>query len=216
MTFQPPRPERIAIPGPAGDLQAVIEVPEGAALDRCGVVCHPHPLHGGTLDNKVVHAIARAFNELGVATVRFNFRGVCKSAGAFANGIGETEDALAVIEYARKRWPNAALWLGGFSFGGAVAVRAAEVTQTSLLVTVSPAVTRFDLTNVKVPACPWLVVQGDPDDVVEAHAVLAWAAQLQPPPTVKVLPGAGHFFHGRLHELRETILEFARAQVFQA
>jgi alpha/beta superfamily hydrolase len=174
-------------------------------------VCHPHPLHGGTLDNKVVYTIARAYNELSVPTIRFNFRGVGASAGAFDNGEGETQDALAAIAYGRERWPGAALWLGGFSFGGAVAVRAAEVAQPSLLVTVSPAVTRFDLTQIKVPACPWLIVQGDADDVVEPQAVLNWAARLMPLPTVKLLSGAGHFFHGRLHELRETIVQFAAA-----
>jgi len=211
MTFRPPRPERVEIPGPAGVLQVLVDVPEGAALDRFAVCCHPHPLQGGTMDNKVIHTVARTFNELGVPTIRFNFRGVGTSAGAFDEGVGETEDALAAVAYGRERWPNAALWLGGFSFGGAIAVRAAATTHPAMLVTVSPAVTRLDVSNVVVPACPWLVIQGDADDVIPPQAVLEWAESLQPPPTVQVLEGAGHFFHGRLHDLRETILAFAQS-----
>src|SRR5687767_7337098 len=102
MTSRPP-PEHVVISGPAGDLQAIIDIPKDAAPDRFAVVCHPHPLHGGTLDNKVVYTIARAYNELGVPTIRFNFRGVGTSAGAFDNGEGETQDALAAIAYGRER-----------------------------------------------------------------------------------------------------------------
>ena len=121
--FRPPVPHRVTIPGPAGDIEAVVETPEGAAPAAFAVVCHPHPLFGGTLDNKVVHTLARTFQELGAPTIRFNFRGVGRSAGSFANGAGESEDASAVIEWGRARWPGASLWLAGFSFGGAIAIR---------------------------------------------------------------------------------------------
>src|ERR1700722_3706332 len=125
-----PRAERLAIAGPAGKLEALIETPvsEGSAggdVSAFGVVCHPHPLYGGTLDNKVVHTLARAFEERGAPTIRFNFRGVGESAGSYDEGRGETEDALAVIAFGRARWPQAALWLGGFSFRGAAAGLAA-------------------------------------------------------------------------------------------
>jgi alpha/beta superfamily hydrolase len=212
--MKPPRAERLRIAGPAGEIQALVELPadERAANDgapaRFGVVCHPHPLYGGTLDNKVVYTLARAFVELGVPAIRFNFRGVGGSAGQYDEGCGETNDALAVIAYGRERWPGAALWLGGFSFGGAVAVRAAVRAQPERLVTVAPGITRVAMEGVASPACPWLIVQGDADDVIEPATVLAWAGRQFPAPAVRVLAGAGHFFHGRLHELRTAILEF--------
>ena len=162
----------------------------------------------GESARKIAHG--RAFEELAAPAIRFNFRGVGTSAGRYAEGIGETEDALAIVAYGRERWPRAALWLGGFSFGAAVAIRAAARADAALLVTVAPAVGRVNVEDVAMPACPWLIVQGDADDVVEPAAVLEWAAQRSPAPTVRVLPGAGHFFHGRLHELRETVLAFMR------
>jgi alpha/beta superfamily hydrolase len=177
------------------------------------VVCHPHPLFGGTLENKVVHTVARAFEEFGAPAIRFNFRGVGASAGKYDEGVGETDDALAVIEYGRKRWPGAALWLAGFSFGGAVAIRAAAVARPELLVLVSPAVMRVDRLDVSgqlTRSCPWLIVQGDADEVLEAKTVLDWAAKVSPKPEVRVMQGASHFFHGRLIELREHVLEFVR------
>ncbi len=130
MAQRPPLAERVRIPGPAGDLEALLETPQaetGAlpAVRAFAVVCHPHPLYGGTMDNKVVYTLARAFQQCGAPAIRFNYRGVGSSAGTYDEGRGETADALAVIAYGRKRWPQAALWLGGFSFGGAVAVRAA-------------------------------------------------------------------------------------------
>jgi uncharacterized protein len=216
--MKPPRGERVRIAGPAGEIEALLEVPaeqraaDGHALGGFGVVCHPHPLYGGTLDNKVVYTLARAFVELGVPTIRFNFRGVGASAGRYDEGRGETADALAVIAYGRERWPGASLWLGGFSFGGAVAVRAAAQAAPERLVTVAPGITRVAMEGGASPACPWLIVQGDADDVIEPAAVLEWAARQATAPVVRLLPGAGHFFHGRLHELRATVLEFLGAQ----
>lgn len=211
--MKPPRSERVRIAGPAGEIETLVELPadgpvDGAAPARFAVVCHPHPLYGGTLDNKVVYTLARAFVELGVPSIRFNFRGVGGSAGRYDDGRGETEDALAVIAYGRDRWPGAAPWLAGFSFGGAIALRAAAQSQPERLVAVAPGVTRIAMEGVGSPGCPWLVVQGDADDVIEPPAVLAWASRQTPPPVVRVLPGAGHFFHGRLHDLRATVLEF--------
>ena len=211
-----PRAERTRIAGPAGALQALIETPvyEGsaaAAVQAFGVVCHPHPLHGGTLDNKVVYTVARAFQERHAPVIRFNFRGVGESAGSYDEGRGEGADALAVIAYGRARWPQAALWLGGFSFGAAVAVLAAATAQPTRLVLVAPGITKIDVTQAAPPACPWLIVQGDADEVVPAQVVLEWAAQLTPAPQIALLPGAGHFFHGRINELREAVLRFMAA-----
>lgn len=212
--MKPPLAERSALPGPAGTLEALIETPvaigSGSAPGCFGVVCHPHPLYGGTLDNKVVYTLARAFEELALPTIRFNFRGVGTSEGVYDDGRGESEDALAVIDYGRKRWPAASLWMAGFSFGAAVALRAAARALPERLVVVAPGVTRLGMDGVPSPRCPWLLVQGDADDVVAPEEVLEWARRQSPQPTVKILPGAGHFFHGRLPELRQIVLEFLR------
>ncbi len=138
---------------------------------RFGVVCHPHPLGGGTLDNKVVHTVARTMQELGLPALRFNFRGVGASAGTFDDGIGETDDAQAVIDWGRERWPQAALWLAGFSFGAYVALRVSERRRPQRLITVAPPVQRFQLAALRVPDCPWLIVQGDADEIVDCGAV---------------------------------------------
>ena len=203
---------RYSVAGPAGALETLIESPRDAHPAAFGVICHPHPLFGGTLQNKVVHTLARSFQELGAATLRFNFRGVGASAGTFAEGIGETDDALAVIAEGRRRWPQARLWLAGFSFGGAVAVRAASRADTKFLVTVAPAVTLIDVKDIKVPDCPWLIVQGAADELVATDAVVAWAARLNPAPQVELVSGVGHFFHGHLRELSSLVVDFARGQ----
>ena len=160
------------------------------------------------MDNKVVYTVARALEQLGAPAIRFNFRGVGASTGSYDAGRGETADALAVIAYGRRRWPNAALWLAGFSFGGAVAVRAAGEAGPQRLIAVAPGITTITVTDAAPPACPWLIVQGDADEVVPPEAVRAWAQKLSPAPEMRVLPGAGHFFHGRLNELRDVVLAF--------
>ena len=113
-----PTTERATIAGPVGSLEALLEIPAGADGSRVAVICHPHPVHGGTMTNKVVHMLAKACNERGVPALRFNFRGVGASAGRYDEGEGETQDALAAIDWALQRWPGAALWAAGFSFGG--------------------------------------------------------------------------------------------------
>ncbi|HTT01176.1 MAG TPA: alpha/beta fold hydrolase [Steroidobacteraceae bacterium] len=203
-----PLKSSLRIAGPAGALELLLEEPARGDQAHFGVICHPHPLHGGTLDNKVVHTLARALHELGVPTLRFNFRGVGASEGEFAHGRGETQDALAVVDFGLERWPAATPWLLGFSFGGVVALRAAVQCNARLLVTVAPAVDRMEPESA-MPGCPWLIVQGDADDVVDASRVLAWAQSLTPPPLVHVLPQASHFFHGRLGELRDVVVQFA-------
>jgi alpha/beta superfamily hydrolase len=207
--FRPPVPQPAIIDGPAGPLEARIEEPvPGEAPAAVGVVCHPHPLYGGTMQNKVVHTLARAMQELGAPTVRFNFRGVGGSAGAYDGGVGELEDALAVCDWARRRWRCDALWLAGFSFGSAVALQAAGSVRPGALVTVAPPVGRIIVAPVARPSCPWLVVQGDRDELVDVAQVREWVAGYAPPPRLVVLPGAEHFFHGRLGELRAAAIEF--------
>jgi hypothetical protein len=215
-----PRAEPLTIGGPAGVLEAILEEPHPpaaaavsvrvAASAGFAVICHPHPLHGGTLHNKVVHTLARVFLELGLPTLRFNFRGVGASAGRYDNGRGETDDALAVIAYGRQRWPDAAVSLAGFSFGAIVALRAAErAAPVRQLVSVAPPIARVDVATAARPNCPWLILQGEADEIVDHRQVAAFAARFSPPPQLQVLAGVDHFFHGRLRELHEAVMAFS-------
>jgi len=162
--------------------------------------------------NKVVYTLARSFQELGMPALRFNYRGVGASAGSYDNGVGETEDALAVIGYGQERWPGAAVSLAGFSFGAAVAIRAAARVTPVRLISVAPAVARPESVPASRPACPWLIVQGDADEIVDHLQVQAFAARFSPPPRLRILPGVDHFFHGRLHELHDAVMAFCREE----
>lgn len=191
--------------GPAGDLEGLLDLPDGHPK-AVAVVCHPNPVQGGSMQNKVAYILARAFNDMGAVSLRFNFRGVGRSAGVFDNGEGETGDALAAIDWLMAQHPGLPLWLAGFSFGGYVALRAQGARPVERLVTVAPAVQRFAVAPLVPLTRPWLLVQGDADDVVSPREVLDWAAAQPRPPQLAVLAGAGHFFHGRLNELREAVI----------
>jgi alpha/beta superfamily hydrolase len=195
---------KILIDGPAGKLEAVINDP-GEKRSGIALIAHPHPQFGGTLDNKVVHTLAKAFFELDYVALRPNFRGVGASQGRYDEGNGETLDMLAVAEYAKQQFGDLPLVLAGFSFGALVQSRVIKRLPAEKLVLIAPAVERFDIGT--VPANT-LVIHGDQDEVVPLAAVLAWAKpqQLQ----VIVLPGAGHFFHGRLLQLKQVVLDACR------
>jgi len=192
---------RLQVAGPAGAIECAIDAPAGTPRGLA-LVCHPHPLHGGTMDNKVVQTLARAFVQLGYEAVRFNFRGVGASAGSFDEGRGETDDAQAVL--AACRGADQALRLAGFSFGAYIAARVAgrlpAEQAAERLILVGPAASRFDM-----PAVPagTLVIHGEADEVVPLSDVLAWARPLAQP--VTVVPGAGHFFHGQLPLLKSLV-----------
>jgi uncharacterized protein len=203
--FRPPAPERFQLTGPAGALEVVLEVPQGHGGSATAVVCHPHPLYGGTLQNKVVHMAARALQELGVATMRFNFRGVGESAGTFDEGRGETDDAVAVFDALVGRFPGSVPFLVGFSFGAFVAYQVATRRAVRGLITIAPPVRRFDFSMHPVPSVPWTVIQGDRDELVEYGTVLEWANAIRPAPAVALIPGAEHFFHGKLGELKAAV-----------
>jgi uncharacterized protein len=205
--------EHLTVRGPAGGLEAVADEAEGAVQRRYAVVCHPHPLYGGTMDNKVVYTLARALQSVGIPTLRFNFRGVGASAGVYDHGRGETEDAAAIADHGAERWPGCELVLAGFSFGAYVSLSLAARRRAGYLVTVAPPVGRFefDFAPLGRPGCPWLLVQGDADDLVDPATVLAWAASLDQKPNLRVVPGAEHLFHGHLVPLREAVQEALRS-----
>jgi len=192
--------ERLTIDGPAGALEVVCNVP-AAPLAGIALVAHPHPLQGGTLDNKVVQTLAKTFFALGYAAVRFNFRGVGGSAGVFADGIGETDDALMVLAHAKAKFgAELPVVLAGFSFGSFVQTQVAKAMESQRLVLIGPAVRRFAVEEVPTDT---IVVHGEEDDVVPLADVLAWARPQMLP--VVVFPGCGHFFHGRLTQLQRVI-----------
>jgi hypothetical protein len=208
-----PSIEKIVIDGPAGAIEVLLERPPQARSDIVAVCCHPHPLYGGTMQNKVVHTLARAAQDQRVSSVRFNFRGVGASVGAHDDGAGESDDAAAVADWAKRKLGAERLWSLGFSFGGFVAYRLATLRDAAALVTVAPPVRRFDFTVLPVPRCPWLVAQGDADELVDHEAVLAWTRSIDPPPVVRIVPGAEHFFHGRLTMLRSLVGEWLAARL---
>ena len=213
MTSAAPSVEKLVINGPAGPIEALLERPPEARTDLIAVCCHPHPLYGGTMQNKVVHTLARAAQDQRVASLRFNFRGAGASVGTHDDGAGESDDAAAVADWAKAELGAARLWSLGFSFGGFVAYRLATLRDAAALVTVAPPVRRFDFATLAVPRCPWLVAQGDKDELVDHEAVLTWTGSVDPPPLVRILPGAEHFFHGRLTLLRSLVGDWLAARL---
>lgn len=203
-----PQPQKISIRGPAGELEAILESPGDAGINGVAVVCHPHPQHGGTMHNKVAHTLARSFVRSNFAVLRFNFRGTEGSDGVYDNGVGELDDALAAMAWMRQQKAEGPLWLAGFSFGAAIAVRAAVARDVDGLISVAPAIYRFAGNLDAQPDCPWLIIQGDEDELVEIDETVEWVDSLDPGPELLVVPGAEHFFHGRLHELREAVMAF--------
>jgi alpha/beta superfamily hydrolase len=198
-------PESVRIKGPAGAIEAVIADP-GRHRRGAAVVAHPHPLYGGTLDNKVVQTLAKAFRSLEFAAVRFNFRGVGDSAGGFDEGRGELDDLLAVADYVRGRMRPERLMLAGFSFGASVAAAAASKLNPDALVLVAPPIARFPIGTVPPGT---LIVHGEEDDVAPLADTLQWARPQQLP--VTVFPGTGHFFHGMLVPLQNLVMRYCRS-----
>lgn len=203
--MRPSTPEKVLIDGPAGTIEADLNDP-GEGRRGIALIAHPHPLAGGTKDNKVVTTLARTFYTLGYAALRPNFRGVGGTTGEHDEGRGETDDLVAVAAYARHRFGSVPLTLAGFSFGGFVQTRVIKRLHLDQLVLVAPPVSRFDTGT--VPAGT-LVIHGELDDIVPLKAVLDWARPQNLP--VVVVPGGEHFFHGRLHLLQQIVTQYCRA-----
>ncbi|GAB3381882.1 alpha/beta hydrolase [Lysobacter fragariae] len=200
----------VHLPGPAGLLEVAVDPPDADALPLVAIVCHPLPTEGGTMHNKVVTMAARALRELGLTTVRFNFRGAGASTGHFDEGRGESDDLRTVAAWVREQRPGSGLWLAGFSFGSYVTIKCAAELQPGVLVSIAPpaAGRSWDFSAITPPDCPWLVIQGEADEIVDPQAVFDWVDSLrhlpQPPELVR-MPGTSHFFHHRLMDLRGAI-----------
>lgn len=202
------------LPGPAGALEAVVEPADPAvpAQPIIAVVCHPLSIDGGSMNNKVVTTTARALRELGIATLRFNFRSVGASEGAFDRGVGESDDLRAVVEWVREHNPGTQLWLAGFSFGAYVTFKNAAALRADALISIAPPVAKrgWDFEGVPLPQVPWLVLMGEADEIVPPQSVFDWIDGLAVPPELVRFPDTGHFFHRKLIDLRAAIQQHVR------
>jgi alpha/beta superfamily hydrolase len=200
----------LAIPGPAGLLEVAVmnHHQQSVKANVYALLAHPHPLYGGTMQNKVVTTLARMFRDLGIVSVRFNYRGVGNSEGSYGSVVGECEDTVAVMNWIYQHNPSATLLLCGFSFGAYCALFASLQKPPRVLISIAPAIEHMPYEQTEVPACPWLIVQGGADEIVSVAATRAFVECTQPRPTFVELPEVGHFFHERLHLLRSTVLKY--------
>jgi alpha/beta superfamily hydrolase len=197
--------------GPSGKLDAISEPAEAAGARRgVAVLCHPLTTEGGSMHNKVVTMVERALRESGLDTVRFNFRGAGRSQGEYDKGRGESDDLAAVVAWVRRVRPHDALWLAGFSFGSYVSIGQAAALRADALISIAPPAGRWDFEIIPPPGCPWLIVQGEADEVVEPQAVFDWVDTLDPRPELVRMPDTSHFFHRRLMDLRGAVKHAVR------
>jgi len=199
----------LLLPGAVGNIEAKLHLPVINNLEgppkAVLICCHPHPQFGGTMNNKVVHTVVKTFSKMGVPALRFNFRGIGQSEGDYDEGRGESDDLLMLSNLMQKSWPDSQLWLAGFSFGSWVAAGCAVAAGAKQLLSIAPPVRYFDAVDFQSPACPWLVLMGEQDEVVEPSEVYAWIdAQLIPPQLIK-FPETGHFFHAQIVKLSHVL-----------
>lgn len=191
--------------GQAGQLEGICLTPSVINTSLVAILGHPHSLQGGTMSNKVVTTLARTFAEAGFPSIRFNFRGVGKSEGEYDAGIGESEDMDVLMKNIQTNFPDMQFILAGFSFGSYVAYRAALLHPPKLLLTIAPPVHHYDYSHQVKPSYPWIIFQGDADEVVPASKVIEFAKSHTPPIQVIDFPQTGHFFHGKLLILRDRV-----------
>ena len=198
--------------GPAGRIEALLSAPKVPASPAgFAVVCHPHPLMGGAMSNKVAYTLASTAQKAGLYALRFNFRGVGRSEGLHDEGRGETDDVLFLVEWMRQRLPGARLVLMGFSFGAFVSVKAAARAQPYLQVSIAPPFSKyFNEPLPPRPDCPWLVVHGRDDEVVDYASTVEVLNGFEPPPQLVSADGVGHFFHARLGDIQNAVLPFIK------
>lgn len=208
-----PGEHQLFLQGLAGQIETVLSIPQDANSNYIALLGHPHSLQGGTMNNKVVTTMARVFNELGISSLRFNFRGVGQSEGTYDNGIGESEDMLALAKEWQKVCPEAAFIFAGFSFGSYVAYRTAAQCAGSMLITIAPPVHHYDYREFDSSPHPWLIVHGDEDEVVPVQLVLEFAQQSSPVIPVIQFANTTHFFHGKLLKLKTQLIDFIRPRI---
>jgi len=200
-----PGEKKLLIPAPQGSLETAVLTPEEIKHKSIAIICHPHPLFHGTMNNKVVVTVARLFRDLGIPSIRFNFRGVGISEGQYGETIGETEDLIAVLKWAKENYPDHKIYLAGFSFGSFIAMRVAQQQDLAQLILIAPSVDNFDYKNLSEPNCPWTIIQGDQDEIVPSEKVFTWVETLEHSPALIRIEGASHFFHGRLIDLKNEL-----------
>jgi uncharacterized protein len=194
--------------GPAGQIEAILKEPDGP-VTRAAIVCHPHPLFGGTMHNKVVFRIARAFQDFGFAVLRFNFRGTGRSQGEHDRGFGEQDDLRAAIKFMEEKYPDAEIWLAGFSFGSTVMLNAAACDhRVRAIVAAGVPVSKYDLTEIARCGKPKLFVQGSLDQFGSVEDLKREFASLDEPKYLKIVEGADHFFEGHVEELSQAVSSF--------
>lgn len=201
----PNKTSNLLLPSGTGMLELAVSIPELVMQDAIVIICHPHPLYQGTMDNKVVTTLMRAYNNLGMPVVRFNYRGVGKSTGVYGDGIGECDDLKTVWGWVLENNPNKKIYLAGFSFGAYIALRVATERVPESLVLIAPPVTYPWFETFEKMNCSCLIVQGLRDDVVLPEDVKRFASRLDPKPAVVLMDEASHFFHGCLVELRTVV-----------
>ena len=201
--------QTLLLNGEVGSLEAILQCPKVSNLKYLALLGHPHSLYGGTMQNKVVTTLARAFQTLGIPSLRFNFRGVEQSQGVYDAGIGESEDMLRLMKTFQEAKPDLKFILAGFSFGSYVTFRAAALAKESIqgLISVAPAVQHYSFEEFEGLSFPWVVIQGEEDDTALPEAVYEWHAKLKPSPQLIKMPETGHFFHSRLGDLTTHLLE---------
>lgn len=218
VVFFSDKEQAVTVNGPSGLLEGIAHQgnSDGQFAERqlCVIVCHPHPLHGGTMDNKVVTTLMRTYRDLGIHAVRFNFRGVGNSQGIFDNAQGEVDDLMAVVDWVTKTLPQHALLLAGFSFGSSIAAQASyRVTGIQHLTLVAPPIERYPYDRERRFTVPLCVIQGDKDERVVAEGVYAWQKHLLSPSELLRYPEAGHFFHGYLSALKTDLTQVLLRQL---
>ncbi len=201
-----PGEHSLVLTGKVGQLEGILTVPSTLHASTVAFLGHPHSLQGGTMNNKVVTTMVRAFKESGIPCLRFNFRGVGLSQGTFDAGIGESEDLLELVSQWQREFIQANFIFAGFSFGSYVAYRAAAQIPLSSLITIAPPVHHYDYTAFHPLPYPWFIIQGDQDEVVPATLVAEFAQQCIPTLPLTYLD-TGHFFHGKLVELKSLLLQ---------
>jgi uncharacterized protein len=200
------RSEMVFVPGPEGELEGIFSY-VSRRVTHLAILCHPHPLYGGTMHNKVIYSVAMALNQIGFATVRFNFRGVGRSAGMFNHGIGEQRDVEAVIEHFRGQYPGATLVVGGFSFGAKVGLLAGSRDErVAGLIGVGVTVDVADYSFLYDYEKPKLIIQGSDDQYGSLRSVEDWFEKLQEPKKLVVIEDAVHLFDGKLAELKNALI----------